>query len=115
MFFKKKHPRDHLVGVWKHTDFGYGADLIVDGRMTSTRVYITDVITFNWNGTFSRTEEGVRHPFRETGTWVLSQDGNYVTLTYSSGEIIQLDIRNFNGRTFTTSSCLGNDLVYTKV
>ena len=113
MLFKRKPSRDEMVGIWKQTSLAYGGDVIINGRKSSFQAYTTNVITLNRNGTFTIAEEGVRHSsFVEKGTWNLSADRGWLIFTHNTGEIIRMDIRDFKGNSFTTSSIMGNDLVF---
>lgn len=116
MFFKKKLTEKNLVGIWKHPILASWVRLEVSGvAMKPIQNYNMEIINFRANGTFTIGEYGKSGPLYEgSGRWVLSTDKTTVLITYDNGVASHMDIREFNGHSFITTSVEGNDLMFTK-
>ena len=65
--------------------------------------------------TFSFGEYGKSRPLYEVkGRWRLSNDGKFIELFYEDGEKSSIDIRDFKGNSFITTSTQGKDFKFIK-
>lgn len=120
MLFKKRLTEENLVGIWKHSLLpSWGVITITnkDGHKENKTFnnYHVEIFNFKSNGAFTFGEYTNNGPFFEDkGLWRLSEDKARIELSYDNGETISIDIRNFDGRSFITTSALGNDFMFTK-
>lgn len=121
MLFKKKLTEKNLVGVWKHPILAsWGSIEISGGKTTPSQSkpfqnYNIEIFTFRENGTFTFGEYTKSGPLYEgCGRWALSYDKTSIIFTYDNGETNRIDIREFNGDSFITTSIQGNDFKFTK-
>lgn len=105
--------REKLIGTWKHPIYaGYVA--INNGEKMVT--YNNEIFKFKADGTFIFGEYGQdNHALYEVeGYWALSKDKKRLVFTFDDGETSNIDIREFKGNSFVTTSKEGNDFKYTK-
>ena len=104
--------REKLIGTWKHPI--YAGTFSINGQTFES--YNNEIFQFKADGTFVFGEYGEDHHalYEVEGYWALSKDKKRLLFTYDSGETSSIDIRNFKGNTFTTTSMEGRDFVYTK-
>jgi hypothetical protein len=104
--------KDQLVGTWKHP-IQVGAISINEGEEVSP-VYNNEIFKFNEDGTFVFGEYGDSPLYEVEGNWELSSDKKRIEFSYESGETSSIDIREFDGTSFITTSREGNDFKFTK-
>jgi len=104
--------KDQLVGTWKHP-IQVGAISINEGEEASP-VYNNEIFKFNEDGTFVFGEYGDSPLYEVEGNWELSSDKKRIEFSYESGETSSIDIREFDGTSFITTSREGNDFKFTK-
>lgn len=120
MLFKKRLTEKNLVGIWKHPLLASWGNIDVtdkDGnsRVNSFQNYHNEIFNFKPDGTFTFGEYGQNGPMYEAkGWWNLSADKTRIELSYENGEASSIDIRNFDGKSFITTSALGNNFKFTK-
>lgn len=101
-----------LVGVWKHRILASWVS-INDGPVHNNYHY--EIFNFRSDNTFSFGEYGPSNPLYEvSGKWRLSNDRKYIELTYPTGELYNIDIRDFKGDSFITTSKEGKDFKFVK-
>ena len=79
-----------------------------------TPVYNNEIFTFNEDGTFVFGEYGDSLLYEVTGIWEVSTDKKNIVFSYEDGETSSIDIREFDGTSFITTSREGNDFKFTK-
>ena len=105
--------KEQLVGTWKHP-IQIGAISINDSE-EATPLYNNEIFTFNGDGTFVFGEYGESSTLYEVqGNWKLSDDKKRIEFSYETGETSSIDIREFDGTSFVTTSMEGNDFKFTK-
>lgn len=116
MLFKKKLTEKNLVGIWKHPILASWVSFEVSGVATEPfQNYNIEIINFRANGTFTFGEYGKSGPlYQGSGRWALSNDKTSVLFTYDNGETSYIDIREFNGNSFITTSSQGNNSMFTR-
>lgn len=120
MLFKKRLTEENLVGIWKHPILASWGSISItnkDGHNEDKTFnnYHFEIFNFKSNGVFTFGEYTNNGPlFESTGYWRLSSDKTRIELSYENGEAGSIDIRNFDGKTFITTSVLGNDFKFTK-
>ena len=103
---------DKLVGTWKHP-IQVGSINVNEGESTS--LYNYEIFKFKGDGSFVFGEYDGQSPLYEVeGNWKLSDDKTRIEFSYESGETSSIDIREFTGNSFITTSREGNDFLYTK-
>lgn len=119
-FFNKKISEDALIGVWKHPiNAGGGSFEIKKSDGTTSNhpfvVYNFEIFHFRSNKTFTFGEYSNSGPLYEVqGRWKLSSDKKRIDFSYDNGDTYSMDIRNFNGKSFITTSAQGSDFLFTK-
>ena len=109
----KQPSKEQLVGTWKHP-IQVGAISINESEEV-TPMYNNEIFTFNEDGTFVFGEYGESSPLYEVkGNWELSNDKKRIEFSYENGETYSIDIREFDGTSFITTSMEGNDFKFTK-
>ena len=109
----KQPSKEQLVGTWKHP-IQVGAISINESEEV-TPMYNNEIFTFNEDGTFVFGEYGESSPLYEVkGNWELSNDKKRIEFSYEGGETSSIDIREFDGTSFITTSIKGNDFKFTK-
>ena len=104
---------EQLVGTWKHPIL-IGAISINDSE-EAIPVYNNEIFTFYGDGTFVFGEYGESSTLYEVqGNWKLSDDKKRIEFSYETGETSSIDIREFDGTSFVTTSMEGNDFKYTR-
>lgn len=120
LFFNKKISEKALVGVWKHPLYAGGGTIsVVDGdgkKRDHTFVnHHFEIMNLRSDMTFTFGEYTQNGPFyEEHGRWKLSSDKKRFELIYDNGETSSMDIRKFDGKSFITTSVMGNDFLFTK-
>lgn len=105
--------KEQLVGTWKHP-IQIGA-ISINESEEATPLYNDEIFTFNEDGTFVFGEYGESSPIYEVkGNWNLSNDKKRIEFSYETGETSSIDIREFDGTSFVTTSMKGNDYKFTK-
>ena len=101
-----------LVGVWKHRILASWVS-INDGPVHNNYHY--EIFNFRSDNTFSFGEYGSSKPlFEVSGKWRLSSDRKNILLSYTTGESSSIDIRDFKGNSFITTSSQGKDFLFIK-
>ena len=100
-----------LIGTWKHP-IEVGAFSVNDGEETT--MYNFEIFNFKGDGSFVFGEYGNSPLYEVRGNWKLSDDKKRIELSLDNGETSSIDIREFNGNSFITTSREGNDFKYTK-
>ena len=101
-----------LVGVWKHRILSSWCS-INDGPVQN--IYHYEIFNLRSDHTFSFGEYGSTKPLYEvSGKWRLSNDKKSIEFSYPNGELINMDIREFKGNSFITTSMQGNDFKFIK-
>lgn len=116
MLFKRKPTEKQLVGVWKHQILAsWGSIEVNNQRSQVLKSYNYEIFNFRANGTFTFGEYGQSNPLYEySGRWALSNDKTRILFTFANGESSSIDIRNFKGDSFVTTSMQGQDFKYVK-
>lgn len=104
--------REQLIGTWKHP-IGVGSVNVNNGA-ESTTVYTYEIFKFKGDGTFVFGEYGQSPLYEVEGRWELTEDKQRLVFSFDSGETSSIDIREFSGDSFVTTSKEGNDFKYTK-
>ena len=105
--------KEQLVGTWKHP-IQNGA-IGINESEEATPLYNDEIFTFNEDGTFVFGEyEGSSPLYEVEGNWNLSNDKKWIVFSYETGETSSIDIREFDGTSFVTTSREGNDFKFTK-
>ena len=104
--------KEQLVGTWKHP-IQIGAISINDSE-EATPMYNNEIFKFNEDGTFVFGEYGDSLLYEVEGNWKLSNDKKRIEFSYENGETYSIDIREFDGTSFITTSWEGNDFKFTK-
>jgi hypothetical protein len=110
-FFTKKLNDAGLVGVWKHP-IGTG-NLSVNGKVVQ-HLYNYEIFKYNADKTFTFGEYGNTPLYEVQGTWRLNNDKTRIELFFDDGESNSIDIRDYDEKTFVTTSREGNNFKYTK-
>ena len=101
---------ENLIGTWKHP--------IQAGSITEngeeTPVYNNEILQFKEDGTFVFGEYGSSPLYEVEGHWKLSDDKTRLEFSFDGGETSSIDIREFDGISFITTSREGNDFKYTR-
>lgn len=112
MLFSKKLTESNLVGVWKHPILA--SQFRINGGATRS-IYNDEIFVLRADGTFTFGEYSSNGPLYESkGTWRTSDDRKWLVFSFPGGETSSMDIRNFDGRSFVTTSREGNKFKYTK-
>ncbi len=120
MLFKKRLNEENLIGIWKHPILASWGSISItskDGTNTDQPFhdYHDEIFNFKADRTFTVGEYGKGGALYEArGTWRLSADKRRIEFLYDNGESISIDIREFDGRSFITTSIQGNDFKFTK-
>ena len=104
--------KEQLIGKWKHPISVDSA--IANDCADSTTVYSYEIFNFKGDGTFVFGEYSQSPLYEVEGKWELSEDNQRLILSFDEGEPSSIDIREFDGDSFVTTSKDGNDLKYTK-
>ena len=104
--------RQQLIGTWKHP-ISVGSVNVNNGA-ESTTVYTYEIFKFKGDGTFVFGEYGQSPLYEVEGKWELSEDKQRLVFSFDGGETSSIDIREFTGDSFVTTSKEGNDFKYTK-
>lgn len=108
---KEQLSEEMLIGTWKHP-IEVGAYSINDGE--NVPLYTYEILQLKGDGSFVFGEYG-KHPLYEVkGNWKLSDDKTRLEMSFDDGETSSIDIREFNGNSFITTSREGNDFKYVK-
>jgi hypothetical protein len=111
-FFKKKLSEEGLIGVWKHP---IEASKVSINGGDAVSIYHYEIFHFNANRMFTFGEYSKRGPLYEVkGSWRLSNDKTRIEMFFEDGETNSVDIREYDGKTFVTTSREGNNFKYTK-
>lgn len=102
--------KEQLIGTWKHP-IRVGS-VKVDNK--STTVYNYEIFKFKGDGTFVFGEYGQSPLYEVEGRWELTEDKQRLVFSFDNGETSSIDIREFDGYSFVTTSKEGNDFKYTK-
>ena len=102
--------KEQLIGTWKHP-ISVGS-VKVDNE--STTVYNYEIFKFKGDGTFVFGEYGQSPLYEVEGRWELTEDKQRLVFSFDNGETSSIDIREFDGNSFVTTSKEGNDFKYTK-
>lgn len=109
---KQQPSKSNMVGTWKHPLVASVVS-VNDGDPIS--IVNNEIITLKEDGTFVMGEYGPSSTVYEvTGTWNLSDDKTLLEFTFEDGETNSIDIREFTGDSFVTTSIQGNDFKFTK-
>jgi hypothetical protein len=109
---QKQPSKEQLVGTWKHP-ISVGSVNVNNGA-ESTTVYTYEIFKFKGDGTFVFGEYGQSPLYEVEGRWELTEDKQRLAFSFDNGETSSIDIREFTGNTFVTTSKEGNDFTYTK-
>ena len=110
-FFKKKLSEEGLIGIWKHS---IQASIIRLNENVFAN-YNNEIFKFNANRTFTFGEYSRNGPLYEVkGTWRLNIDKTRIELFFDDGQANSIDIRDYDGKTFITTSMEGNNFTYIK-
>lgn len=104
--------REQLIGTWKHP-INVGSTNVNNGT-ESTPIYNYEIFKFKGDGTFVFGEYGQSPLYEVEGKWELTEDKQRLVFSFDDGETSSIDIREFTGNTFVTTSKEGNDFTYTK-
>ena len=104
--------REQLIGTWKHP-INVGS-INVNNGTESTPIYNYEIFKFKGDGTFVFGEYGQSPLYEVEGQWELTEDKQRLVFSFDDGETSSIDIREFTGNTFVTTSKEGNDFTYTK-
>ena len=104
--------REQLIGTWKHP-INVGS-INVNNGTESTPIYNYEIFKFKGDGTFVFGEYGQSPLYEVEGKWELTEDKQRLVFSFDDGETSCIDIREFTGNTFVTTSKEGNDFTYTK-
>ena len=103
--------KEQLVGTWKHTFVASSVNINNGEPITQNH---SEIFRFKSDGTFVFGEYGDSPLFEVEGKWQLSEDKKYLVLSYDNGETVRIDIRDFDGNSFVTTSMQGNDFQFIK-
>ena len=101
---------ENLIGTWKHPI--QTGSMSVNGE--DTLVYNNEIFQFKGDGTFVFGEYGASPLYEAEGHWKLSDDKKSLEFSFDDGQTSSIDIREFDGSSFVTTSKEGNDFKYTK-
>lgn len=104
--------KEQLIGTWKHP-ISVGS-VNVNNSAESTTVYTYEIFKFKGDGTFVFGEYGQSPLYEVEGRWELTEDKQRLVFSFDNGETSSIDIREFDGDSFVTTSKEGNDFKYTK-
>lgn len=105
--------KEQLIGTWKHP-INVGS-ININNSAESTALYNYEIFKFKNDGTFVFGEYDGQSPLYEVkGRWELTEDKHRLVFTYDDGETSSIDVREFDGDSFVTTSKEGNDFKYTK-
>ena len=104
--------KEQLIGTWKHP-IKVGSLSINDGP-ESAPYYTYEIFKFKGDGTFVFGEYGQSPLYEVEGRWELTEDKQRLVFSFDNGETSSIDIREFDGNSFVTTSKEGNDFKYTK-
>lgn len=104
--------KEQLIGTWKHP-IKVGSLSINDGP-ESAPYYTYEIFKFKGDGTFVFGEYGQSPLYEVEGRWELTEDKQRLVFSFDNGETSSIDIREFDGNSFVTTSKEGNDFTYTK-
>ena len=108
---EQRPSRELLIGTWKHPIEAGWASMNDGEKMYQ---YNTEIFRFKEDGTFVFGEYGDSPLFEVNGRWELSDDKKSLVFSYEDGETSSIDIREFDGNSFITTSREGHDFKYTK-
>ena len=103
--------KEQLIGTWKHP---------IQAGWVSTnegeKIYQNncEIFRFKEDGTFVFGEYGDSPLYEVNGRWELSEDKKSLVFTFDDGQTSSIDIREFDGNSFITTSREGKDFKYTK-
>lgn len=109
---QERPSREQLIGTWKHP-INVGS-INVNNDTESTPIYNYEIFKFKGDGTFVFGEYGQSPLYEVEGKWELTEDKQRLVFSFDDGETSSIDIREFTGNTFVTTSKEGNDFTYTK-
>ena len=102
---------EKMVGTWVHPIAAGAVSINDEEPITCTN---NEIITFNGDGTCVMGEYSSSSTIYEVkGNWKLSDDKTRIEFSFD-GETSSIDIREFDGKSFITTSLLGNDFKFTK-
>ena len=102
--------KEQLIGTWKHPI--QTGSISINGE--ETPVFNNEIFQFKGDGTFVFGEYGASPLYEANGHWELSEDKKSLVFSFDDGQTSSIDIREFDGSSFTTTSREGNDFKYTK-
>ncbi len=111
---------EQLVGTWIHPiNVGLVSINVNNGSdKTASDSYNYEIFKFKDDGTFVFGEyggSGGQSPLYEVeGKWKLTEDKKRLEFSFDNGQTSSIDIREFDGNSFVTTSREGNDFKYTK-
>ncbi|MBO4531866.1 MAG: hypothetical protein J5767_14645 [Paludibacteraceae bacterium] len=103
--------KEQLIGTWKHPIEAGWVSMNEGEKMYQ---YNYEIFRFKEDGTFLFGEYGDSPLYEVNGRWELSDDKKSLVFSYDDGETSSIDIREFTGDSFITTSREGNDFKYTK-
>ena len=104
--------KEHLIGTWKHPII---VDSVSINNGPEDAPYNTyEIFKLKEDGTFVFGEYGQSPLYEVEGKWELSEDKQRLEFSFDDGETSSIDIREFDGNSFVTTSKEGNDFKYTK-
>lgn len=103
--------KEQLIGTWKHPIEAGWVSMNEGEKMYQ---YNYEIFRFKEDGTFLFGEYGDSPLYEVNGCWELSDDKKSLVFSYDDGETSSIDIREFTGDSFITTSREGNDFKYTK-
>lgn len=103
--------KEQLIGTWKHP-IQTGSISINNGEKTP--VFNYEMFQFKGDGTFVFGEYGATPLYEVNGHWELSEDKKSLVFSFDDGQTSSIDIREFDGNSFITTSREGKDFKYTK-
>lgn len=104
--------KKNLVGVWRHPIL---ASWFSINNSEKVKIYHYEIFNFKADMTFSFGEYGKSGPLYEVkGRWRLSNDRKIIELFFERGDKGTIDIRDFKGNSFITTSSQGEDFKFIK-
>ena len=103
--------KEQLIGTWKHP-IQAGWVSMNDGEKMYQYNY--EIFRFKEDGTFVFGEYSDSPLYEVNGRWELSDDKQSLVFSYDDGQTSVIDIREFDGNSFITTSREGNDFKFTK-
>ena len=99
-----------MIGTWKHPI--QTGSININGE--ENPVFNNEIFQFKGDGTFVFGEYGASPIYEANGHWELSEDKKSLVFSFDDGQTSSIDIREFDGNSFITTSREGNDFKYTK-